>query len=81
MKRVLCWLLGHRWHVDSAWCHRATTMTHLHTLAGCLARCLRCGQLWNDMCQPCFEALMKASCAYYGKPDPRETYRKAGVAW
>ena len=48
VRRLLCWLAGHRWHV------RATSDKHvvlcdLHPLAGQLADCTRCGERWDDL--------------------------------
>jgi hypothetical protein len=48
MWRLLCWLLGHRWHVVFVSDGKAAALCHLHTLAGCAAACDRCGELWDD---------------------------------
>lgn len=47
-RRLLCWMIGHRWTVYAT-SPRAGYMAHLHPLAGCLADCTRCGTRWDDL--------------------------------
>jgi hypothetical protein len=49
VKRLLCWLRGHRWHVLGINRRKNANLIHLHTMAGCYARCERCGRVWDDV--------------------------------
>lgn len=53
MRRLLCWLMGHRWTNERFVCHRSLILTHLHSLAGAYADCARCGERWDDVCFTC----------------------------
>lgn len=48
MRRVLCWLRGHKWRVVRTNERKHINLIHLHTMAGMDADCLRCGEQWRD---------------------------------
>ena len=49
VKRILCWLFGHRWVPVLVDCNRAVTLMHLSTQAGTLSLCMRCGEYVDDL--------------------------------
>lgn len=42
-KRFTCWLSRHDWEITR---DAGADLAHLHLLAGCDAKCLRCGATW-----------------------------------
>jgi hypothetical protein len=53
VRRLLCWVFGHRWDDIRVACHRAWLLSNLHWLAGAVATCDRCGAVWDDVCDKC----------------------------
>jgi len=48
LKRLFCFVVGHRYRVI-ALSDRNDRMKDIHPLAGCLARCERCREWWDDL--------------------------------
>lgn len=54
MRRLVCWLRGHRWDILAVNVRKNVNLFHLHHLAGCKAMCRRCGADWDDLWSPWF---------------------------
>lgn len=48
-KRIWCWLAGHDWVQLLYDPQRTAARAHLHTMAGTMGYCARCGFLWDDL--------------------------------
>lgn len=48
MKRLICLFRGHRWKIYGANKDKALSLGHLHSRAGYLDLCIRCGKVWDD---------------------------------
>lgn len=48
-KRLWCWLAGHDWVQLLYDPQRTAARGHLHTMAGTMGYCARCGFLWDDL--------------------------------
>lgn len=49
MRRLWCWVVGHRWSVTHTDIPRTLALINLHPMAGCIADCGRCGAHWDDI--------------------------------
>ena len=47
--RVYCWIANHKWKILKYSRSKHIALVNLHSLAGCEAKCLRCGAYWNDL--------------------------------
>ena len=48
MKRLWCWVVGHRWRTLRTNWTKALWLAHCHSMAGDDADCGRCGAEWRD---------------------------------
>lgn len=49
MKKIICFLFGHKWKVTPRCLDKTLALCHLHWLAGAKANCERCASVWNDL--------------------------------
>ncbi len=49
MKRLICFILGHKWRITHVYPPKHHALMHLHPMAGCKAECIRCGEVWDDL--------------------------------
>lgn len=46
--RIICWILGHRWINYGGNESKSINLAHLHSRAGAIDLCTRCGKIWDD---------------------------------
>lgn len=47
MRRAICWVLGHRWHIEAEQPRWNLWMMHMNPGIGLVRRCTRCGLVYD----------------------------------